>query len=91
MAISDVDPGPGRERYRGLAPSDKLVLASIEVGEDSRAEIAELTLLSERTLDNALRRLRDADLVRRRADPRDGRRTIYVIRDDVETPLLAGR
>lgn len=92
MASADTaDVDPERERYRGLSPSAKLVLAAIEVGENSRAEVAELTLLPKRTLDAALCQLRGADLIVRRPDPTDARRTIYVVREGVETPLFGER
>jgi DNA-binding MarR family transcriptional regulator len=90
-ADGDRNQGRDRECYRGLTASDKLVLAAIETGEDTRAGIGELTLLPERTVNISLRRLRDADLVRRRADPTDARRTICVLYGDVDAPFLGER
>ncbi|MFW5937799.1 MAG: helix-turn-helix domain-containing protein [Halanaeroarchaeum sp.] len=69
-----------RERLRELPPSAKLVAKVLE-SEDplSQGQLAEESLLPDRTVRYALNRLDDADLVDSRYSFRDARKQVYYL------------
>jgi DNA-binding transcriptional ArsR family regulator len=69
-----------RERLRELPPSAKLVAKVLE-SEDplSQGQLAEESLLPDRTVRYALNRLNDADLVDSRYSFRDARKQVYYL------------
>ncbi|MFC7166753.1 ArsR family transcriptional regulator [Halospeciosus flavus] len=71
-----------RERLRELPPSAKLVAKVLEGDEPlSQGELAEESLLPDRTVRYALNRLGDADLVGSRYSFRDARKQVYFLDD----------
>ncbi|MFB6229437.1 MAG: MarR family transcriptional regulator [Halobacteriales archaeon] len=69
-----------RERLRELPPSAKLV-AKVLDGSDplSQGQLAEKSLLPDRTVRYALNRLEDVDLVDARYSFRDARKQVYFL------------
>lgn len=69
-----------RERLRELPPSAKLVAKVLE-SEDplSQGQLAEESLLPDRTVRYALNRLNEADLVDSRYSFRDARKQVYYL------------
>ena len=76
-----VDPD-ARERLRDLPPSAKLVAKVLE-GSDplSQGQLAEESLLPDRTVRYALNRLDDVGLVDARHSFRDARKQVYFLAD----------
>ena len=71
-----------RERLRGLPPSAKLVAKVLEDGDAlSQGQLAEASLLPDRTVRYAINRLDDADLIDSRYSFRDARKQVYFLRD----------
>jgi DNA-binding MarR family transcriptional regulator len=87
MAASDADVEEGRHafadpdfrsRLRELPPSAKLVAKALDAEPAlSQGEIAEATLLPDRTVRYALNRLREEDLATVRHSFRDARKQVY--------------
>lgn len=70
-----------RDRLRGLPPSAKLVAKVLEdEGALTHAELAEQSLLPDRTVRYALDRLEGATLVDSRMNMRDARKQVYSLR-----------
>lgn len=81
--IEDVPLGEAeyRERLRELPPSAKLVAKVLEHDSPlTHAELAEESLLPDRTVRYALERLEGADLVDSRLSFRDARKHVYFLR-----------
>jgi DNA-binding MarR family transcriptional regulator len=71
-----------RDTLRELPPSAKLVAKVLEADSPlSQGEIADETLLPDRTVRYALNRLQDADLVGARHSFRDARKQVYFLAD----------
>ncbi|MFB6143377.1 MAG: winged helix-turn-helix domain-containing protein [Halorientalis sp.] len=71
-----------RERLRDLPPSAKLVAKVLESDEPlSQGQLAEASLLPERTVRYALNRLEEADLVGSRYSFQDARKQVYFLGD----------
>jgi len=71
-----------RERLRELPPSAKLVAKVLESDEPlSQGQLAEESLLPDRTVRYALNRLGEADLVDSRYSFRDARKRVYFLDD----------
>lgn len=69
-----------RERLRELPPSAKLVAKILETDEPlSQGQLAEESLLPDRTVRYALNRLHDAGLVDSRYSFRDARKQLYFL------------
>jgi len=69
-----------RERLRELPPSAKLVAKVLETEEPlSQGQLAEESLLPDRTVRYALNRLNDAGLVDSRYSFRDARKQVYFL------------
>ncbi|MGM0371948.1 MAG: MarR family transcriptional regulator [Halobacteriota archaeon] len=69
-----------RERLRELPPSAKLVAKVLETEEPlSQGQLAEESLLPDRTVRYALNRLSEADLVDSRYSFRDARKQVYYL------------
>ena len=69
-----------RERLRELPPSAKLIAKVLETDEPlSQGQLAEESLLPDRTVRYALNRLEDADLVDSRYSFRDARKQVYYL------------
>ncbi|MFB6114058.1 MAG: MarR family transcriptional regulator [Halodesulfurarchaeum sp.] len=69
-----------RERLRELPPSAKLVAKVLETDEPlSQGQLAEESLLPDRTVRYALTRLTDANLVESRYSLRDARKQVYYL------------
>ncbi|KDE59238.1 ArsR family transcriptional regulator [Halostagnicola sp. A56] len=67
-----------RERLRDLPPSAKLVAKVLETDSPlSQGQLAEESLLPDRTVRYALNRLEDVDLVESRYSFRDARKQVY--------------
>ncbi|WP_136688234.1 helix-turn-helix domain-containing protein [Halorhabdus amylolytica] len=67
-----------RERLRELPPSAKLIAKVLETDQPlSQGELAEESLLPDRTVRYALNRLEEADLVSSRYSFRDARKQVY--------------
>jgi DNA-binding MarR family transcriptional regulator len=72
-----------RERLRELPPSAKLVAKVLEQDEPlPQGELAEESLLPERTVRYALNRLQESDLVAARYSFHDARRQVYYLSDE---------
>lgn len=70
-----------RERLRDLPPSAKLVAKVLEIDTPlSQGEVAEESLLPDRTVRYALNRLEESDLVGSRYSFKDARKRVYVLR-----------
>jgi DNA-binding GntR family transcriptional regulator len=70
-----------RERLRELPPSAKLVAKVLEADEPlSQGQLAEASLLPDRTVRYALNRLEESDLVGSRYSYRDARKQVYFLR-----------
>ncbi|QLC35756.1 winged helix-turn-helix transcriptional regulator (plasmid) [Halarchaeum sp. CBA1220] len=86
---------PHADTLADLAPSSKLVYHALEHYDvTTQSEIADVTLLPERTVRDALAQLRDADIVDRVPDPTDGRRRVYRLTsgdENTESPSLPPR
>jgi DNA-binding MarR family transcriptional regulator len=81
-SVGDVTKEDRRERLQDLPPSAKLVAKVLQVeGTMSLEEVAEESLLPDRTARYALNRLTDADVVAVRHDPYDARRRLYTLAD----------
>ncbi len=81
-SAGDVTKSDRRERLRDLPPSAKLVAKVLQVeGTMSLDEVADESLLPDRTARYALNRLTDADVVSVRHDPYDARRRLYTLAD----------
>ncbi|MFT4880784.1 MAG: DNA-binding MarR family transcriptional regulator [Salinirussus sp.] len=79
-SVEDVTKQDRRERLQALPPSAKLVAKVLQVeGTMSLEEVAEESLLPDRTARYALNRLTDADIVLVRHDPYDARRRLYTL------------
>jgi DNA-binding MarR family transcriptional regulator len=76
------DQTAGRERVsEDLPPSANYVYDVLaQDGELTAAELSDQTSLPVSTVQDALARLKHADIVSSRPDPRDARRTLYDIR-----------
>jgi DNA-binding MarR family transcriptional regulator len=69
-----------RERLRELPPSAKLVAKVLEIDAPlSQGQLAEESLLPDRTVRYALNRLEDADLVASRYSFQDARKQVYYL------------
>ncbi|MCG1002215.1 MULTISPECIES: helix-turn-helix domain-containing protein [Halobacterium] len=69
-----------RERLRELPPSAKLVAKVLEIDAPlSQGQLAEESLLPDRTVRYALNRLDDADLVGSRYSFQDARKQVYFL------------
>ncbi|WP_181685678.1 helix-turn-helix domain-containing protein [Halorhabdus salina] len=69
-----------RERLRELPPSAKLVAKVLEMDQPlSQGQLAEESLLPDRTVRYALNRLEDANLVDARYSFRDARKQVYYL------------
>ncbi|WP_255170174.1 helix-turn-helix domain-containing protein [Natrononativus amylolyticus] len=69
-----------RERLRDLPPSAKLVAKVLESDSPlSQGQLAEESLLPDRTVRYALNRLEDVDLVSSRYSFRDARKQVYYL------------
>lgn len=69
-----------RERLRELPPSAKLVAKVLEVDEPlSQAQLAEESLLPDRTVRYALTRLQEHNLVSARYSLQDARKQVYML------------
>jgi DNA-binding MarR family transcriptional regulator len=69
-----------RERLRELPPSAKLIAKVLEMDQPlSQGELAEESLLPDRTVRYALNRLEDAELVSARYSFRDARKQVYYL------------
>ncbi|MEF8773872.1 MAG: helix-turn-helix domain-containing protein [Halobacteriales archaeon] len=69
-----------RDRLRDLPPSAKLVAKVLEIQAPlSQGELAEESLLPDRTVRYALNRLQDVDLVESRHSFRDARKQVYYL------------
>ena len=69
-----------RERLRDLPPSAKLVAKVLEDGSpQSQGQLAEESLLPDRTVRYALNRLEDAGLIDARYSFRDARKQVYFL------------
>ncbi len=70
-----------RDRLRDLPPSAKLVAKVLESDSPlSQGQLAEESLLPDRTVRYALNRLEDVDLVDSRYSFRDARKQVYYLR-----------
>lgn len=70
-----------RERLRDLPPSAKLVAKVLEADSPlSQGQLAEESLLPDRTVRYALNRLEDVDLVGSRYSFRDARKQVYFLK-----------
>ncbi|APX95581.1 MarR family transcriptional regulator [Natronorubrum daqingense] len=70
-----------RERLRDLPPSAKLVAKVLEADSPlSQGQLAEESLLPDRTVRYALNRLEDVDLVGSRYSFRDARKQVYYLK-----------
>lgn len=68
----------GWDAIRGLPPSAKLVAKTLEYnGRLTQAELAEETLLPQRTVRSALARLEDADVISSEISFVDARKEVY--------------
>jgi DNA-binding MarR family transcriptional regulator len=71
-----------RERLRELPPSAKLVAKVLETDAPlTQGQLAEESLLPDRTVRYALNRLEDQDLVASRHSFRDARKQVYLLDD----------
>ncbi len=69
-----------RERLRELPPSAKLVAKVLEINSPlSQAQLAEQSLLPDRTVRYALTRLEEHGLVRSRYSLQDARKQVYTL------------
>ena len=69
-----------RDRLRDLPPSAKLVAKILEDGDArSQGQLAEASLLPDRTVRYAINRLEDADLLGSRYSFRDARKQVYFL------------
>jgi DNA-binding MarR family transcriptional regulator len=69
-----------RERLRDLPPSAKLVAKVLEDGSpQSQGQLAEASLLPDRTVRYALNRLEEEDLVESRYSFHDARKQVYYL------------
>ncbi|WP_458189335.1 MarR family transcriptional regulator [Haladaptatus sp. NG-WS-4] len=74
--------GEFRERLRELPPSAKLVAKVLESEEPlTQGQLAEESLLPDRTVRYALTRLEEQDLVVSRHSFRDARKQVYLLND----------
>jgi len=87
-ADPDLETTPGfgndefRDRLRDLPPSAKLVAKVLEIDAPlAQGEIAEATLLPDRTVRYALNRLQDEGLVGARHSFRDARKQVYFLEE----------
>lgn len=70
------------ERLRELPPSAKLVAKVLEIDTPlSQGELADESLLPDRTVRYALNRLQEEELVRSRYSFRDARKQVYSLND----------
>jgi DNA-binding MarR family transcriptional regulator len=73
--------GEYRERLRELPPSAKLVAKVLEDGAAlSQGQLADESLLPDRTVRYALNRLEDEDLIDSRYSYQDARKQVYFLR-----------
>jgi len=71
-----------RDRLRELPPSAKLVAKILEIdGPLSQGQLAEESLLPDRTVRYALNRLEETGLVRSRYSVQDARKQVYSLTD----------
>jgi len=81
-SLAESDPA---DALPDLAPSAKLVAKTLSYeGELTQAQIAEQTLLPDRTVRSALRALERADLVASRTSLTDARKQVYGLATGVE-------
>ena len=67
-----------RDDLRDLPPSCNLVFRVVDdIGPCTQASICEKSLLSPRTVRDALARLKNNDLISERPNPNDGRQSLY--------------
>ncbi|ERG96466.1 helix-turn-helix domain-containing protein [Haloquadratum walsbyi] len=92
MSTSTVDPENAvqlsesefRSRLRELPPSAKLVAKILEIDSPlSQGQLAEESLLPDRTVRYALNRLEDSDLIGSRYSLKDARKRVYFLNDCV--------
>jgi DNA-binding MarR family transcriptional regulator len=88
VADPDLETAPGfanpefRERLRELPPSAKLVAKVLEIDAPlAQGEIADATLLPDRTVRYALNRLEEEDLIGARHSFRDARKQVYFLEE----------
>ncbi|MUV90561.1 winged helix-turn-helix transcriptional regulator [Halapricum sp. CBA1109] len=80
VAEGGFDDADFRERLRELPPSAKLVAKVLETDSPlSQGELAEQSLLPDRTVRYALNRLEEADLADSRYSFRDARKQVYFL------------
>jgi len=87
MSTTTVMSGPiDRDDLEALPPAPTAVYQALRTGdgEMTRQEIADATMLKERTVEDALGRLRDADLVASRPSGDDARKRLHRIIDRTE-------
>jgi len=78
--VTDQTAGP-KQALEDLPPSANYVLDVLDAdGELTAAELSDRTSLPVSTVQDALARLKQSDVVESRPDPRDARRTLYDIR-----------
>lgn len=71
-----------RERLRELPPSAKLVATVLDTDAPlSQSQLAEASLLPDRTVRYALTRLEEVDLIGSRYSFRDARKQVYFLQD----------
>ncbi|WP_049971261.1 MarR family transcriptional regulator [Haladaptatus cibarius] len=74
--------GDFREKLRELPPSAKLIAKVLETDEPlTQGELADESLLPDRTVRYALTRLEEQDLVVSRHSFRDARKQVYLLND----------
>ncbi|MFP4217740.1 MAG: helix-turn-helix domain-containing protein [Salinarchaeum sp.] len=79
--VEDLTQSEYRERLRELPPSAKLVAKVLEIDAPlSQGQLAEETLLPDRTVRYALNRLEDTDIIDSRYSFRDARKRVYFLR-----------
>lgn len=78
--VEDLTQSEYRERLRELPPSAKLVAKVLEIDAPlSQGQLAEETLLPDRTVRYALNRLEDTDIIDSRYSFRDARKRVYFL------------
>ncbi len=79
--VDDLSESEYRTRLRELPPSAKLVAKVLEIDAPlSQGQLAEETLLPDRTVRYALNRLDESDIIDSRYSFRDARKRVYFLR-----------